>query len=192
MVVVGKNRYLTLAEMTENAEYIYSYFSALGWSKQAICGMLGNMQTESSINPSIWQSLKSGNLKGGFGLVQWTPATKYIDWCRNRGIPYTSINSNLARIVYEVENNLQWINANMTFREFTISEDSPYNLGLLFLKYYERPREPNQPKRGAQAEYWYSVLVGGTPIDSDVGGVDRVPNKKSKVYMYTKKRSRFV
>ena len=32
-----------------NAEKVYNYFSALGWSLSAIAGMLGNMQVESRV-----------------------------------------------------------------------------------------------------------------------------------------------
>jgi hypothetical protein len=38
-------------EMDLNAEYICRYLLAEGWTLNAICGMLGNMQAESSINP---------------------------------------------------------------------------------------------------------------------------------------------
>lgn len=38
-------------QMKINATYIYNYLIAKGWSINAICGMLGNMQSESSINP---------------------------------------------------------------------------------------------------------------------------------------------
>lgn len=162
-MVYSGNRYLTMAEMRVNAEYIFAYLTRKGWSKNAICGVLGNMQTESTINPSIWQSLKQGNMSGGYGLVQWTPATKYIDWCSENGLIYFEIDSNLERILYEVENNLQWIHPTMKFREFTISNKSPYDLAMLFLKHYERPKEPNQPVRGNQANYWFSTLVGGNP-----------------------------
>jgi hypothetical protein len=71
------------------------------------------------------------------------------------------MDSNLKRILYEVDNNIQWINSNMTFEEFTHSTDTPYNLAMLFLSSYERPAEPNQPNRGTQAEYWYTNLGGG-------------------------------
>ena len=42
---------LTMTQMQVNAQYIYSSLSANGWTLNAICGMLGNMQSESSINP---------------------------------------------------------------------------------------------------------------------------------------------
>jgi hypothetical protein len=116
------------------------------------------MQTESTINPGIWQSLNSGNMSGGFGLVQWTPATKYIDWANANGLPYSNMDSELQRILYEVKNNVQWINSSMTFYQFTRSTDTAYNLGMKFLSSYERPLNPNQPIRGTQATNWYNTL----------------------------------
>ena len=75
------------------------------------------------------------------------------------------MDANLYRIIYEVENNIQWIATstyNYSFYEFTQSIDTPYNLALAFLANYERPADPNQPARGTQAEYWYEYL-GGLP-----------------------------
>lgn len=165
------NRFLTLAEMTVNAQYILDYLLPLGWTKNAICGMLGNMQTESTINPGIWQSLNEGNMAGGFGLVQWTPATKYTDWADSNSLEWAEMDSNLSRILYEVEENIQWIHSTMTFFEFTQSNDTPYNLGMLFLEHYERPANLNQPNRGEQSQYWYETLTGGSspPVGGGIG-----------------------
>lgn len=166
----SSNSYLTLAEMKVNAQYIWDYLRPLGWTKNAVCGMLGNMQTESTINPGIWQSLDEGNMSGGFGLVQWTPATNYTNWADSHSLVWTAINSQLQRILYEVENNLQWIDSEMTFQEFTQSTDTAYSLAMLFLAKYERPADPNQPIRGTQADYWFSFLNG-----SSGGGVTLPP-----------------
>ena len=87
------NRFLNRKEMTVNAQYIMNYLTGKGWTKNAVAGMLGNMETESTINPGIWQSLQSGNMSGGYGLVQWTPATKYINWAKANGLDYTKIDS---------------------------------------------------------------------------------------------------
>lgn len=92
------------------------------------------------------------------GLVQWTPYTKYTNWVS--GDPST-MDNNLSRILYEVQNNLQWIATteyNYSFSDFTQSTDTPYNLAMAFLNNYERPSDPNQPSRGTQAEYWYKFL----------------------------------
>lgn len=75
------------------------------------------------------------------------------------------MDANLYRILYEVQNNLQWIATtqyNYSFYQFTQSIDTPYNLAMAFLTNYERPLDPNQPIRGTQAEYWYQFL-GGLP-----------------------------
>lgn len=156
----SSNKYLTQDEMKTNAAYIYKVLKSKGWTTQAIAGMLGNMQTESTINPGLWQSMRENDMHMGFGLVQWTPASKYINWAKGKGLDYKSLDANISRILWEVENKQQWINKSMSFKEFTQSTDSAYNLGLKFLAGYERPANPHQPKRGTQAETWYKFLTG--------------------------------
>lgn len=162
-MVYCKNDYLTLQEMTVNAQYILDYLISRGWTKNAICGMLGNMQTESTINPCIWQNLDAGNESLGFGLVQWTPSTKYSDWAESNGLPVANMDSELKRILYEVNNGIQWISTSeypMTFKQFTLSTESPEYLADVFITNYERPADSDQPIRGEQARYWYDTLDG--------------------------------
>lgn len=83
------NKYLTEAQMQGNALEVYRYFAENGWSLNAIGGILGNMEKESNINPGLWQSLNEGNYSGGFGLVQWTPATNYTNWANANGYGIT-------------------------------------------------------------------------------------------------------
>lgn len=172
--VVSGNRFLSMPEMTENAEYILSYLTGAGWTKNAVCGLLGNLQTESTINPGIWEGLNEGNLSGGYGLVQWTPATKYIDWAQGEGLSYPELLSQLKRIEYEVTNNLQWFGGysdTMSFYEFTQSTETPAYLADVFIKTYEHPADPDQPIRGEQATYWFENLVGGVIIDPGPPGI---------------------
>lgn len=42
---------LTMEQMKVNASYIARYLQGQGWTINAIAGMLGNMQSESAINP---------------------------------------------------------------------------------------------------------------------------------------------
>lgn len=163
---IGANRYLTSEEMRNNAAYIWWYLSQRGWTANAVAGMLGNMQVESSINPGIWQNLNEGNTTGGFGLVQWTPATKLINWCNSNGKKYTSMGVQLDRICWEQETeNGQFYSADtqyagMSFTDFKNSTLSPNELGMIFLACYERPADPEQPARGENAEYWYTYITG--------------------------------
>lgn len=163
------NRFLTLEEMTVNANYIYNKLYASGWTKNAICGMLGNMQTESTINPGIWQNLEEGNESLGFGLVQWTPSTKYTDWADLRGYDWEDIDGQLERLDVEAQEGLQWLPTSeyrFTFLDFKRSTESPEYLAQAFLKCYERPKDQNQPDRSTQARYWYEVLTGEvSPVD---------------------------
>lgn len=151
--------------MKINARYLAGQLKSWGWSSEAIAGVLGNMETESTINPGIWQNLDSGNMSLGYGLVQWTPATKYINWATSRGYDIGSMAGQIARIMYEVDNNIQWIHPSMTFSEFIVSNDTPYNLAGLFLAHYERPAEPDPVQRGKQANFWYEVIEGIPPTD---------------------------
>lgn len=182
------NRFLSQSEMEVNAQYIYDYLSARGWTKNAICGMLGNMQTESTINPGIWEGLDDSDPSRGFGLVQWTPSTKYTSWCTSNGLAPAEMDSNLQRILYEVENGLQWISTAsypLSFEEFIVSTETPTYLADAFLKNYERPADQTQPHRGTQAEAWFSFLQGVTPTPS--------PKKKRlKPYMMIKKGRRYL
>lgn len=157
------NSYLSISQMKVNAQYILDYLRGQGWTKNAVCGMLGNMQTESTINPGIWQSLKSGNTSGGFGLVQWTPATKYLNWASSKGYTAANMDSQLKRILYEVSAGEQYSptsSYNLSFKSFTKSTQSAYYLACAFLHNYERPKNSSQDAtRGNQATYWYNNLV---------------------------------
>lgn len=177
-MVVSKNAFLSMSEMTENAEYILGYLLSKGWTRNAICGMLGNMQSESTINPGIWQSLKSyayapySYVKSqGYGLVQWTPFNKYTIWARDNGYVYSTMDAQLERIEYEVANGLQWITKAsypISFQQFKVSTASPEYLANAFITNYERPADSTQPQRATQARYWWNNLSGtGTTDPSD-------------------------
>ena len=182
---IAKNNYLTQSEMENNAIEFFNKMSSLGWSINAICGMLGNIQTESNINPGIWESLKENHSRG-YGLVQWTPATKYIKWCgsnwRNNG------GRQCERIEYECNNGLQWFsNPNapttsppISFKEFKVSDLPVGTLANYFLWYYEHPKETIQPNRATQAENWHRFLEGKEPI---IVPPSTVKKKKMPLYM---------
>lgn len=167
MAWIGGNRYLSQSEMKNNATIVWNYLGSKGWTINAVSALLGNMQSESTINPNIWESL-TVDYSRGYGLVQWTPATKYIDWA---GADWENGDKELDRIIYEVDNGLQWfsnpnapiVNPPITFKEFTTSTESPATLANYFLWYYEHPAETIQPIRAEQANAWYEFLSGKPP-----------------------------
>lgn len=162
----GRNGYLTEAEMRANGIEIYQYFSSYGWSINAICAMLGNMQSESGVNPGIWEGLTP--YSGGYGLVQWTPYSKYKNWAgaqwENNG-PLEC-----ARVIFEFNNGLQW-STQLAWEQYKYPDQAafPYSnedisyLAWVWLQNYERPANFDQPQRAAQALDWYNYITGEQP-----------------------------
>ena len=164
---------LSTSEMQTNARYIYSALLANGWTANAISALLGNMQAESSLNSGRWQSDNVGNTSGGYGLVQWTPSTNYTSWATSNGYSDPSeMDANIARILYELENGLQWYATsahNYSFKTFaTATDKSVSELAKAFLLNYERPADQSasvQSYRAGLAEDWYTYLLGVEPSD---------------------------
>lgn len=147
-----------MATQLETAIQIWNYLTSKGWTKESVAAVLGNMQSESGIIADRWESDNVGNMSGGYGLVQWTPATKYIDWAKSNGLVYQDVISQCKRLQWEVANNQQFAHPSMTFKQFTQSQQTPEVLADIFIRYYERPYNPNQPTRQTQARYWFNLL----------------------------------
>lgn len=193
----GESAPLTSAQMEVSAFYIYSALTDNGWTPEAIAGLLGNMQHESSINPGRWQSDDVGNASMGYSLVQWTPSTNYTEWCAAEGRSDPSEMDNaIARILYELENGLQWISTSgypQSFSEFSQSTGSPYDLACAFAWNYERSavvlwgtaaeQEALRQQRGGAAESWYTYLTGREPTPPGSGG-STTKTKRRKKYNF--------
>ena len=169
---ISGNRYLSMSEMQNNAEIVYRYLVNKGFTVNAISAMLGNMQTESTINAGIWENLdESMPLNLGCSLVGWTPATKYLNWCTERGLQWDNLYSALDRIVWEFENGEQWLSSNggysMKQSDFKTSTADIEYLANVFLYQYENPAVLPQPARAEQAMYWYNFCMNlpNNPIE---------------------------
>lgn len=167
------DEYLSQELMDHNALIIAQKLLDAGWTKNAVAGVLGNMQTESTMNPGLWESRTDWEASGedpldnshGYGLVQWTPWGKYTNYAERHGFERVHIDSQLQRIFAEVEQELQWIRTDkydFSFQEFTQSTESAYYLAGAFVRNYERPNitAETYEQRGKQAEYYFE-LIGG-------------------------------
>ena len=104
--------WLTEAQSLQNAQMVVNFLSGKDWSKEAIAALIGNMRHESSINPNMYEYGYEWIDDRGFGLVQWTPRSKFWDWGVSQGYSEEELrsgDSQLARIDYEVDNNIQYI-----------------------------------------------------------------------------------
>lgn len=170
----ARNGYLTQAEMEGNATEVANYLTNQGWSLQAICATLGNMQAESGVNPGIWENLIPYGT--GYGLTQWTPYTKLSTWATARGLTWENDGETQCMMLdYESINNEQWFyNAELgiappiTFSQFSTSTLDVHTLTNYFLWFYEHPTDPGtatQIARQSNADYWWNFLGGsGTTI----------------------------
>lgn len=162
-MTISTNSYLTRPQQKENVEFIFTFLSSKGWTKESIMGLVGNAERESTNNFGLWQSMLVMNLSGGLGLLQWTPASKLINWADNNGKDYLNPQTQLDRIIWELENNQQWIATSqypMSFAEFTKSTKSPDYLASVFLKNYERAGVEEEQQRRDNAMYWYKEITG--------------------------------
>jgi RHS repeat-associated protein len=157
-----KNR-LSSEKQKANAEYIYNYLSEKGWYKEAICGLLGNINQESWFNPGVWQDLNNTSL--GYGIVQWDDATKFLNWA---GLKFDGANEmakNDPKHLMDLELDIliwsmqpgrgEWLpslSANygspykMTYEEFITSTKNAGDLALVFHGSYERSSDDAKRK----------------------------------------------
>ena len=101
--------WLTEEQSLSNAQLVVNHFVDTDWTREALAAMIGNMRHESSINPNMYEYGYDWADDRGYGLVQWTPRSKYWDWAVATNLVPEDGDSQLARIDYEVDNNIQWI-----------------------------------------------------------------------------------
>lgn len=141
----GYQVFLSEAQSLQNAQLVVNRMLKNGWSKNAICGVLGNMRHESSVNPNMYEYGYLWSADRGFGLVQWTPRSKYWNWALSNGYAESELRNGEAQLDFmdhEMKNGLQWIstpNYPLSYSEFAKSKKSVDYLTQAFLWNYERP-----------------------------------------------------
>lgn len=197
----------TSQEAYGNAICIYTVLSALGWTLNAVAGILGNIEYESGYNPWRWQNdiLVSQNdaaalasLEHGYGLFQFTPANKYIG--NPNATQFTEYAPNFSDAAGNPDDGsaqLRYMDGYsdyspsqsypVSFSDYKQSTDSPEYCASIWLYNYERPANPGATEYGRRqaARYWFDALSGYTP------GPDPGPwgtSYKMPLYMYLKRR----
>ena len=142
-------------DMTTNAEYIFYFFRQRGWTTQAICGMLGNMQGDSGIIADF------DGPDNTYGLLLWNK-TNLIEWASQRGYDYHSIETQCKRIQWEVENDEHFLETKthpISFRDYTSSYSPPSYLSQIFITNYEQFRNQFRPNRWEWSTNWYDIFT---------------------------------
>lgn len=176
------------AEALDNARMGYSILAARGFTLEAFCAVWGNVEHESGYNPWRWQGdsvLPVGDPRIGYqnahayGLVQWDPASKYIDG----GASYSGYGPNYsdrAGSAAEGTAQLNFLDATAVssgqyfpnpnynyqisyanFKTATLNQYSMEWLTRAWFHNYERGTWSNS--RVTAAQYWYDTLSGEPP-----------------------------
>ena len=166
-LATNKLRQLTENQYVNNAWAFKEQMEGYGWTINAICGALGNIDHESQINPGQWQSgYPVGSKSAGFGLPQFTPSKKYTDFAKQKG---RDIYSGYWQC-YTIDKQdfgIEWTPKGiMSYSDFKKSTAGPEYLAEVFMKCYERPGKPQLASRQAYARKWYDYF-GGAPTPPD-------------------------
>lgn len=173
------------ADQTDNASEIWNTLvSVYGWTENAASAVIGNMQAESALNPGQWEHNHEGDFEYGFGLGQWTPATKVSDYVGskdvdkmadggkqlllllNRPSQYSTYYLNPdGSSTYYNEIGLPYID---NMEDFSHSTASREDLTKLWAICWERPGSSYYQSsiggRISHANHWYDTFDGTAPI----------------------------
>lgn len=175
-IIPESTRPLTYEEMQNNAKCVWGYLHSKGWSLQAVCGMLGNMQSESTINPNRWETdtpYPQPVERRGFGLIQWTPWTIMTEYLGNAKVSdYGNLECEYLDFERRTNPGGCWIDQGygLTYDQYAHSTMDAGDLALIYLANRERPADPYQPVRATQAREWFTYLSGWDPIVPDGAG----------------------
>lgn len=146
---------LSLYASNSNETTIYNFLkNTMGVNTAAACGILANIQKESSFNPTA-ECIDVNGLTS-YGICQWNGVrfTALKNYCSNKGYSYTSLNGQLNYLKYELEGNEK--SAYSKIRNVDNTQSGAYNAGYNWARYFERCAQSYYTQRAVLARdtYW--------------------------------------
>ena len=145
---------------------VYEYLTGeLKLSTAAACGVLANIEHESSFQPTIY-----GDKGTSFGLCQWHNErfTALRSFCSALGMDYRTVEGQLFYLKYELGTN--YVNLLLTLQSIDNTPDGAYRAAYLWCVQFEKPSDTytKAAARGtlARDKYWvrYSSYNSGISI----------------------------
>ena len=178
---ISTDTYLTQAHRDENAQLIWNYLTGLGWTKEAVAGILGNMDVESSMNPALIEgrlvhTLPDNNTaltissSTGVGLVQWTGDTttppagqKLVSFAIRHSQNWYDGDLQCYRLEEECNGDYQFDHGTIhgvyyDWQVYIASTEQPEELAYVWQMLYERGGTDTQ-RRKDKARYYYNKLA---------------------------------
>ena len=162
-----------------SAGYIYDKLRAAGMSREGACGMLGNMDAESSIKANNLQNSYESKLgfvdelytaavdngsytefatdQAGYGLCQWTYGPRkrnLLEFANNRGASIGDENMQVDFAIHELRTEYPGL------WSFLCSTDDMYTATSRICQEFERPKVNNIAARYEFAQKWSKELTG--------------------------------
>lgn len=142
------------ASGNSNESTIYKFLTGtMGLNTAAACGVLANIEAESSFNPTVY-----GDGGTSYGICQWHNGrfTSLKNWCNKNRYNYQTINGQLNYLQYELKNSYPSVWNKL--RTVSNSATGAYEAAYYWCYYYEVPanRESKSVSRGntAKKKYW--------------------------------------
>lgn len=162
------NGNLKMAPTTENEKTIYQFLKKdLRLNTAAACGVLANIQCESSFNPTA--SVLDTNNKTSYGICQWNGVRfdALKSYCSQNGYDYKTLEGQLNYLKYELEHSEA--SAFSKVKNVENTADGAYTAGYNWARYFERCASAYFEWRAKLARDTYWPKYSG---DSDGDGTE--------------------
>lgn len=183
---ISTDTYLSQAHRDSNAELVYQYLRRLGWTREAIAGILGNMDVESTMNPALIEGRNVHTLinnntclniggSTGVGLVQWTGTTTTAPAGQKLASFAIRYNQNwydgdlqCFRLEREYDTDIQFNHGTVDgqqwdWQTYVTSTDTPEQLAKVWQLLYENGGS-DTVTRQVKARYYYNKVGQNLPV----------------------------
>lgn len=137
----------------ETKDKVYNYLASQGFNNAAICGIMANIQHESSFNT---QALGDGGTS--YGICQWHNCrwTNLKNYCSSNNLDASSLDGQLSYLVHELKSSYPGVYN--TLQNVPNTKEGAYQAASKWTTDYEIPanKENVAVTRGntAQGDYW--------------------------------------
>ena len=154
-------------------EKIWNYFRSLGYSENAVAGMLGNVQQESSFNPA------AVNPNGpSYGLFQWQGDrwNRYKAYADSKGVDWTDVQTQLEFAAAELEGKGRFGAESQIQEPWTadynrwLNASSAEEASDAWGDFFERYRDSTAGLRRQYSRAWYNQFSGRSVPSGNSGG----------------------
>lgn len=130
------------AGAASNKDRVFQALTGNGLNQAAACGVMANIDKESTFNPT------ATSRGGSYGLCQWTGSRKtdLFNFCSQNGLDASSVDGQISFLLYELQTGYKSVYN--TLKNTANTADGAYNAAYRFCYDFERPA--NKASRSAE------------------------------------------